>query len=99
MIGTFEKIGSVLGQDQDNFAMVPLNQFLRLAARDFSLTLEHSGSRAAPRNFERAQDEATVILRLAGTFVQARTTISLSAPKKATSRYGSRSAARFSPCF
>ena len=38
MIGTFEKIGSVLGQDQDNFAMIPMNQFLRLRPR-FSLTL------------------------------------------------------------
>ncbi len=43
VIGTFEKIGSVLGQDQDNFVMIPLNPFFRLRPR-FSLTLEHSGA-------------------------------------------------------
>ena len=38
VIGTFEKIGSVLGQDQDNFVIIPMNQFFRLRPR-FSLTL------------------------------------------------------------
>ena len=38
VIGTFEKIGSVLGQDQDNFVIVPMNQFFHLRPR-FSLTL------------------------------------------------------------
>jgi putative ABC transport system permease protein len=61
VIGTFEKIGSVLGQDQDNFAMIPLNQFFRLRPR-FSLTLNVL-TQDTKGSFERAQDEATVILR------------------------------------
>jgi putative ABC transport system permease protein len=61
VIGTFEKIGSVLGQDQDNFAVIPLSQFFRLRPR-FSLTLNILTQSGAPA-FERAQDEATVILR------------------------------------
>lgn len=61
VIGVFEKIGSVLGQDQDNFAMVPLNQFFRLRPR-FSLTLNILTNEATG-SFERAQDQATVILR------------------------------------
>jgi len=32
VIGIMEKIGSVLGQDQDNFIMVPLPVFLRIQA-------------------------------------------------------------------
>jgi putative ABC transport system permease protein len=28
VIGTFQKLGSVLGQDQDNFVMIPLNTYL-----------------------------------------------------------------------
>jgi putative ABC transport system permease protein len=61
VIGTFEKIGSVLGQDQDNFAMVPMNQFFRLRPR-FSLTLNIL-TKDAKGSFERAQDETTVVLR------------------------------------
>src|SRR6266545_1515123 len=30
VIGTFERIGSVLGQDQDNFIVVPLRTFLKM---------------------------------------------------------------------
>ena len=61
VIGTIEKIGSVLGQDQDNFAIVPLNQFFRLRPR-FSLTLNVLTT-DTKGGFERAQDEATIILR------------------------------------
>jgi putative ABC transport system permease protein len=61
VIGTFDKIGSVLGQDQDNFAVIPMNPFLRLRPR-FSLTLNIL-AQGGVRNFERAQDETTVILR------------------------------------
>jgi putative ABC transport system permease protein len=61
VIGTFEKIGSVLGQDQDNFVLVPMNQFFRLRPR-FSLTLNILTHDTAG-SFERAQDEVTVLLR------------------------------------
>jgi putative ABC transport system permease protein len=62
VIGTFEKIGSVLGQDQDNFVIVPLNDYLRLRGVRFSLTLNIlSGTGNAA--FELAQDQARMILR------------------------------------
>ncbi|HYO82162.1 MAG TPA: ABC transporter permease [Bryobacteraceae bacterium] len=61
VIGTFEKIGSVLGQDQDNFAIVPLGQFLRMRPR-FSLTLNVLTNPGAEQ-FSLAQDQVTVLLR------------------------------------
>lgn len=61
VIGTFDRIGSVLGQDQDNFVVVPLPQFLRIRPR-FSLTLNIL-SQAGADQFEAAQDEVTVVLR------------------------------------
>jgi putative ABC transport system permease protein len=59
--GTFEKLGSVLGQDQDNFAMVPLTQYLRIRPR-FSLTINVL-ARPEPGMFERAQEQVMVVLR------------------------------------
>ena len=61
VIGTFEKIGSVLGQDQDNFAIVPMGQFLRMRPR-FSLTLNVLANGGAEQ-FALAQDQITVLLR------------------------------------
>ncbi|HYI93401.1 MAG TPA: ABC transporter permease [Bryobacteraceae bacterium] len=61
VIGTFEKMGSVLGQDQDNLVIIPMNQFFRLRPR-FSLTLNIL-TEPGKGNFERAQEEATVVLR------------------------------------
>jgi putative ABC transport system permease protein len=60
VIGTMEKIGSVLGQDQDNFVMVPLPVFLRMQGAHNSLTINVLTS---PANFETAQDQAQLILR------------------------------------
>lgn len=59
VIGTFEKIGSVLGQDSDTFAIVPIQTFLRTRGSRASLTLNV----LAPRAFEDAQDEARQLLR------------------------------------
>ena len=39
VVGVMEKIGSVLGQDQDNFIMVPLPVFLRIQGAHTSLTI------------------------------------------------------------
>jgi putative ABC transport system permease protein len=61
VIGTFEKIGSVLGQDQDNFVILPITEFLRLRPR-FSLTLNVL-ARPGARMFQAAQDEVTINLR------------------------------------
>jgi putative ABC transport system permease protein len=60
VIGTVEKVGSVLGQDQDNFVMVPLAVFLRMQGAHTSLTIN---VRTSAQNFERAQDQAQLTLR------------------------------------
>jgi putative ABC transport system permease protein len=60
VIGVMEKIGSVLGQDQDNFVMVPLPVFLRMQGIHTSVTINVKTSKI---NFEKAQDESVLILR------------------------------------
>jgi putative ABC transport system permease protein len=62
VIGTFKKLGSVLGQDQDNFVIIPLNTFLKVRGARTSLTLEIKAS-GGEKNFNEAQDEARVIMR------------------------------------
>jgi len=62
VIGTFEKLGSVLGQDQDNFAVIPLNTYLKVRGSRSSLTLEIKAS-GGEQNFNTAQDEIRVALR------------------------------------
>lgn len=62
VIGTFEKVGSVLGQDQDNFLIVPLTTFLKLKGSRNSLTINVlTGSEKGA--FERAMDQARLIVR------------------------------------
>jgi putative ABC transport system permease protein len=60
VIGVMEKVGSVLGQDQDNFVTVPLPVFLRMKGNQTSLTINVKTSK---EGFENAQDEAHLILR------------------------------------
>ena len=60
VIGVMEKVGSVLGQDQDNFVMVPLPVFMRMKGNQTSLTINVKTSK---ERFENAQDEAHLILR------------------------------------
>jgi putative ABC transport system permease protein len=60
VIGTMEKIGSVLGQDQDNFVMVPLSNFLRMQGAHTSLTIN---VKTSAMKFEPAQDQAQLTLR------------------------------------
>jgi putative ABC transport system permease protein len=62
VIGTFERIGSVLGQDQDAFVVIPLTTYLRMRGSRNSLTLEVKAT-GGQRIFQQAQDEARVILR------------------------------------
>lgn len=61
IIGVYEKMGSVLGQDQDNFVMVPLSAFLRTRGPRTSLMLSVKTSGSAA--FDRAQDEVRQVLR------------------------------------
>jgi putative ABC transport system permease protein len=60
VVGIMEKIGSVLGQDQDNFVTVPLPVFLRMQGIHTSLTIN---VKTSTDNFEKAQDQAHLILR------------------------------------
>jgi putative ABC transport system permease protein len=61
VVGVLEKVGSVLGQDQDNFVTVPLPVYLRMqGAHTTSLTINVKTSR---EKFEQAQDQAQLILR------------------------------------
>ncbi len=61
VIGTFEKIGSVLGQDQDGFAIIPMSQFLKMRGNRSSLTLNVHAS--GEQRFQAAQDEVRMALR------------------------------------
>jgi len=60
VIGVMEKIGSVLGQDQDNFVIIPLPVFLRVQGMHSSITIN---VKTSTENFEIAQDQAHLILR------------------------------------
>jgi len=60
VVGIMEKVGSVLGQDQDAFVMVPLTVYLRMQGTHNSVTVNVL---AAPDRFQNAQDQATLILR------------------------------------
>jgi len=60
VVGVMEKTGSVLGQDQDNFVMVPLPVFLRIQGIHSSVTIN---VKTSSQNFEKAQDQAHLILR------------------------------------
>jgi putative ABC transport system permease protein len=60
IVGIIEKVGSVLGQDQDNFVMVPLSAFQRMRGAHTSVTIN---VKTTTSTFERAQDQAQLILR------------------------------------
>jgi putative ABC transport system permease protein len=60
IVGVMEKVGSVLGQDQDNYVMVPLPVFLRMQGPQTSLTIN---VKTTPENFQDAQDEAQLLMR------------------------------------
>jgi putative ABC transport system permease protein len=62
VIGTYERIGSVLGQDQDNFAVIPMGAYRSLRGGRFSIVIQVK-AKAGEQAFERAQDEARVVLR------------------------------------
>jgi putative ABC transport system permease protein len=62
VIGVFEKIGSVLGQDQDNFIVIPLRTYLKQRGQYNSLMLQVKAEGGAEL-FDRAQDDARRVLR------------------------------------
>jgi putative ABC transport system permease protein len=61
VIGTFEKIGSILGQDQDTFVILPMQDFLKLRGSRSSLTI--NAKAAGDQRFQAAQDQVRVIMR------------------------------------
>jgi putative ABC transport system permease protein len=62
VIGVFEKVGTVLGQDRDNFAVIPLSAYLRLRGSRQSLTLQIKAE-GDKQTFQEAQDEVRMTLR------------------------------------
>ncbi len=60
--GTFQKIGSVLGQDQDNFVVVPMRAFLKARGNRSSLTL-NVRVLGGGQKMDRAQDQVRLLLR------------------------------------
>ena len=62
VIGYYEKFGTVLGQDADNYAVIPMSVFLQIQGARFSQTINVRvpGNEAA---FARAQDEVRMIMR------------------------------------
>ncbi|MCM2256565.1 MAG: ABC transporter permease [Vicinamibacteria bacterium] len=62
VIGVAEKKGSVFGNSQDNFAWVPFSTFRKYFGRRQSVTIQAEA--ADPRDFELAQDQARVVMRV-----------------------------------
>ena len=62
IIGVYQRIGTILGQDQDNFAVVPMGAFEKLRGGRFSVILDIKAS-GSGRQFEQAQDEVRLALR------------------------------------
>ena len=60
VVGTIEEIGSILGQAQDDFLIVPLPLFFKLRGPRHSLGLHVQAPGAA---YQTAQDEVRVVLR------------------------------------
>ena len=62
VIGVYEKIGSVLGQEQDNFMVIPMGVYQKLRGTRMSVTFEIKAV-GGSAGFEQAQDETRLILR------------------------------------
>ena len=62
IIGVYDAIGAILGQEQDNFALIPMNAWRKMRGARFSVMINVRAwdQQAA---FERAQDQARLILR------------------------------------
>ena len=61
VIGVYEKIGSVLGQEQDNFVVIPMNTYRKMRGNRSSVVLNIKA--AGEQAFEQAQGEVRQILR------------------------------------
>ncbi|HSM78727.1 MAG TPA: ABC transporter permease [Bryobacteraceae bacterium] len=61
VIGTFERLGSVLGQDQDNLAVIPMRSYLRLHGARSSITINVKA--ASEKGLPAAIDQARLVMR------------------------------------
>ena len=61
VVGAIEKIGAVLGQDQDNFILIPLGTYQRLRGSRHSLQMEIKA--VSDQTFQEAIDEVRLIMR------------------------------------
>jgi putative ABC transport system permease protein len=61
VVGTYQRIGSVLGQDSDTFAVIPISTFFRMRGNRQTLTVNVKAHSAA--SVDEAIDEARQILR------------------------------------
>lgn len=61
VIGVLEKIGSLLGQEQDKFLIIPMQTYLRLSGRRSSITINVKAQGGTA--FQLAQDETRLALR------------------------------------
>ena len=61
VVGIMDKLGSVLGQDQDNFVTIPLPVFLRMQGEHTSLTIN---VKTRPEQFQSAQDQALSLIHI-----------------------------------
>jgi len=61
VVGTIEKIGTVLGQDQDNFILIPLGTYQRLRGSRHSLQMEIKA--VSDQSFQAAIDEVRLVMR------------------------------------
>jgi len=64
VIGGYEKIGSVLGQEQDNYLTMPMGAYQKIRGSRISVIIEAKAA-GAGLEFEQAQDEARLALRAA----------------------------------
>ncbi len=62
VIGTFEKIGSVLGQDQDNFVVIPMPTYLKKLGMHTAVTMQVQATGGA-KIMDVAMDEIRLALR------------------------------------
>jgi putative ABC transport system permease protein len=61
VIGTYERLGSVLGQDQDNLVVVPMRAYLRLRGSRSSVTINVKSD--SEQTLTSAIDQARLVMR------------------------------------
>ncbi|MBI3951749.1 MAG: ABC transporter permease [Acidobacteria bacterium] len=64
VVGVAEKIGSILGQEQDNFVIIPITQYFKVFGYHNTLpNLTITARAISPERLQAAQDQARLVLR------------------------------------